>query len=407
MYLLLGREQRCIGRPKEDLDLDDVEFLLQINFSVVKISKILGVSRSTIYRRLEENGRCVQKYSFISNDLLDVEVKRICQQYPRDGEVMITGHLAHRGIHVTRAKLRASIHRVDPQGVASRSLHTIKRRVYEVPYSNYVWHLDSHHKLIRWRIVIHAAIDGYSRKLMYASCANNNRANTVLQYYSDAVAKFGLPERVRSDKGGENVDVWRYTMYYQNMDSSSIIVGSSTHNQRIERLWCDIFRSVGQTFYELLYSLENEGILDPLNDVDLFCVHFTILPKIASCLEEFTESWNHHSLSTESNLTPEQLYTIGMIERQTTSQQQQHSNQSLTGNFNSIDLSSYGMDDTVTVDVPPTSADICTTLHGQLLSLQSLLGTEGINKNFGRDFYIQAIQVIGQHLLSGCEQCFQ
>ena len=125
---------------------------------------------------------------------------RICQQYPRDGEVMVTGHLAHRGIHVTLAKLQASIHHVDPQGVGRRSLHTIKRKMYEVPYSNYVWHLDSHHKLIRWRIVIHAAIDGYSRKLMYASCANNNRANTVLQYYSNAVAKFGLPERVRSER---------------------------------------------------------------------------------------------------------------------------------------------------------------------------------------------------------------
>ena len=280
--------------------------------------------------------------------------------------------------------------------------------MYEVPYSNYVWHLDSHHKLIRWRIVIHAAIDGYSRKLMYASCANN-RANTVLQYYSDAVAKFGLPERVRSDKGvesGENVDVWRYTMHYRNMDSSCVIVGSSTHNQRIERLWCDVFRSVGQTFYELLYSLENEDILDPLNDVDLFCVHFTILPKIASCLEEFTESWNHHSLSTENNLTPEQLYTIGMIERQTTFQQQQHSNQPLASNFNSIDLSSFGMDDTVTVDVPPTSADICTTLHGQLSSLQSLLGTEGINKNFGETFTYKQYKRLVNTCLVGVNSVF-
>ena len=42
--MLLDREQRCVGRPKEDLNLDDVEFLLQINFSLVKISKILGVT---------------------------------------------------------------------------------------------------------------------------------------------------------------------------------------------------------------------------------------------------------------------------------------------------------------------------------------------------------------------------
>jgi len=132
---------------------------------------------------MEEDGRCMQKYSFISNDLLDVEVRKISQMYPHDGEVMITGHLAHRGIHVTRARLQASVHRVDPQGVAIRSMHTVKRRVYCVPYSNYVWHFDSHHKLIRWRIVIHGAIDGYSRKIIYASCANNNKADTVLHYF--------------------------------------------------------------------------------------------------------------------------------------------------------------------------------------------------------------------------------
>ena len=124
-------------------------------------------------------------------------------------------------------------------------------------------------------------MDIQEKYILHASCATKNRADTVLQYYSDAVAKFGLPDR---DKGGENVDVWRYTTYYMyhNLDSSCVIVGSSTHNQRIEQLWCDVFRSVGQTFYELLYSLEDEGVLDPLNDVDLFCVHFTILPKLAT-----------------------------------------------------------------------------------------------------------------------------
>ena len=65
--------------------------------------------------------------------------------------------------------------------------------------------------------------------------------------------------------GGGNVDVWRYVFYHHNMDPTSIIVGSSTHNERIERLWCDVFRCVGQLFYSLLSSLEEECLLDPLN----------------------------------------------------------------------------------------------------------------------------------------------
>ena len=160
------------------------------------------------------------------------------------------------------------------------------------------------------------------------------------------------------------------------MDSSSVLVGSSTHNQRIERLWCDVFRSVGHTFYELLYGLEDAGVLDPLNDVDLFCVHFTILPQLSRCLNKFVESWNHHSLSSENNLTPEQLYTIGMLERQATCQQ--HSNQLSVGSLHSIDFSLHSLDDVVTVDVPLTSDCICFTLRRQLLGLESHLGNENI-----------------------------
>ena len=34
------------------------------------------------------------------------------------------------------------------------------RRVYNIPMPNSLWHIDSYHKLIKWRIVIHGGIDG-------------------------------------------------------------------------------------------------------------------------------------------------------------------------------------------------------------------------------------------------------
>ena len=34
------------GRPKSDLDLDDVEFLLSLSLSMTKVAEILMVSRS-------------------------------------------------------------------------------------------------------------------------------------------------------------------------------------------------------------------------------------------------------------------------------------------------------------------------------------------------------------------------
>ena len=80
---------------------------------------------------------------------------------PNDGERLLIGHLAAHGI-VVQVRVRMSIHRVDPENMAIRRSVTI-RRSYHVEGPNALWHVDGNHKLIRWRLVIHGAIDGYSR----------------------------------------------------------------------------------------------------------------------------------------------------------------------------------------------------------------------------------------------------
>ena len=73
-----------------------------------------------------------------------------------------------------------------------------------------LWHIDGNHKLVRWRIVIHGGIDGFSRIPFYLVALCNNRFQTVLGHFLAAAEKYGLPSRVRSDKGGENVLVCEY-----------------------------------------------------------------------------------------------------------------------------------------------------------------------------------------------------
>ena len=64
----------------------------------------------------------------------------------------------------------------------------------------------------RWRIVIHGGIDGLSRIPVYLMASNNSKASTVLSCFREAVSEYGLPSQVRSDKGGENVDVATYVL---------------------------------------------------------------------------------------------------------------------------------------------------------------------------------------------------
>ena len=183
--------------------------------------------------------------------------------------------------------------------------------MYSVDSPNSLWHLDGHHKLIRWKLVTHGAIDGKTRTIVFLKCSSNNRADTVLHQLQLAVEQFGLPSRVRTDKGGENIEVWRY-MLHMHGTQTAVVAGSSTHNERIERLWHDMYRCVCCHYYERFYSLEEEQALDPLNETDLYCLHYVFVPRINRHLEDFVESWNNHSLSTEHNQTPYQLMLIGM-----------------------------------------------------------------------------------------------
>ncbi|KAH0836376.1 hypothetical protein J3R83DRAFT_7954, partial [Lanmaoa asiatica] len=56
-----------------------------------------------------------------------------------------------------------SLQRIDPLGHVIQHQTAIQCRVYESPRSNYVWHIDGHHKLICWGVVIHGMIDGHCR----------------------------------------------------------------------------------------------------------------------------------------------------------------------------------------------------------------------------------------------------
>ena len=95
----------------------------------------------------------------------------------------------------------------------------------------------------RWKLIIHGGIDGFSRLPVFCHISNNNRADTVLAYFQNAIDEYGLPSRVRCDRGVENVAVSRFMLSHplRGEGRSSVIAGTSVHNQRIERFWRDLF----------------------------------------------------------------------------------------------------------------------------------------------------------------------
>ena len=180
--------------------------LRELKYTWEQIASTLMIGRTTLWRRLRELG-VSSAYTQLNDVELDEVMYTLIRRFPNNGVVMMWGHLRSLNIFVPRIKVRNSLLRISVNLVEARQSMTLQRRVYSVPAPNCLWHIDGLHCLIRWRIVIHGGIDGYSRRIVYLQASDNNRAGTVVSLFRQAVRDCGWPSRVRSDRG---VRMWKW-----------------------------------------------------------------------------------------------------------------------------------------------------------------------------------------------------
>lgn len=72
--------------------------------------------------------------------------------------------------------------------------------------------------------------------------------------------------------------------------------------------------AVSQLYYRLFYPhMENTRLLDPLNSIHLYALHFVFLSRINKALDDFIKVCNKHTLSKTGGHSPMKLYTKEMI----------------------------------------------------------------------------------------------
>ncbi len=131
------------GRPRFAVTIDQLKYLRSLSFSWIRISRMLGISRMTLYRRrqqfnmLHDHGGITIQYQ----ELVEI-LQQMRAEHPYLGEVMVLGRLRSLGYAVCRRQLRLAIQETDPINTALRATTgPLSRRVYSVPGPNSLWHI--------------------------------------------------------------------------------------------------------------------------------------------------------------------------------------------------------------------------------------------------------------------------
>jgi hypothetical protein len=141
------------------------------------------------------------------------------------------------------------VRELNPEGVHRRTKDLQRRRgEYVVPGPDFIWSIDGHDKLRHWGIQIYAAIDAYSRHIIWMYVGVSNRTTrSVLAQYLRACSSIGcFPRIIRSDRGTETPMLAEVQYYFRRQVEPNIkfqdcyFFGKSTGNQRIEAWWAQL-----------------------------------------------------------------------------------------------------------------------------------------------------------------------
>jgi hypothetical protein len=198
----------------------EVTKLRRLHFNWTLIANELGTNYRSLLRWRQKTGyNDSWEYSAMDEANLDREVSKLIEGQPHRGVIDVKSRLEFKSIHVPRSRLRQSLERLDIEerinrfdnrqmysfkkiaDVFIRKRTTVERRVYAAIAPHNVWHIDGHHKLIKFGLVVHSGIDGFTHLVTFLHCSNNNRAATVKDLFVAAVTEYGIPAKIRCDKG--------------------------------------------------------------------------------------------------------------------------------------------------------------------------------------------------------------
>ncbi|KAM5540500.1 hypothetical protein V8D89_005958 [Ganoderma adspersum] len=240
------------GRPQIEIDpawLKDATSSHR-HIPLTSIAKALHIHWNTL-----RNKMCYHnidtKFSDISDEDLELLIQAFKLMKPNSSLRYVIGFLKGHGLRIQKTQVPLQNHA------------TIDCREYTVPYSNYLWHIDGYHKLIKWGFVLHGGADISSIltelfQMLMLSANTNNLASTVLELFLKA-----------------NLEVAMWITKYRGAGRASFMWGSVL----------------------FFTCLERRHQLDSSNAAHLWLLHLIFLDELNKDCDEFCSQWNHHPIS--------------------------------------------------------------------------------------------------------------
>lgn len=195
-----------------------------------------------------------------------------------------------------------------------------KKGQFLVPGPNYQWCIDGHDKLKAYGFEIYAAIDAYSRNIIWFYVGHTaTTALSVLKQYLAACGAYGLrPWFLQADRGSETplaaAAHWNFVLrsegriewHGQVFQQGKLLKDSykaapSTKNVKIESWWERMLHVSSRQWVEYFGELARDGDFDGdmLEDqIALYAVYEDILRQE---LFDFVEAWNIHRIRLQKN----------------------------------------------------------------------------------------------------------
>ncbi|KAI4829487.1 hypothetical protein KUCAC02_023527 [Chaenocephalus aceratus] len=167
--------------------------------------------------------------------------------------------------------------------------------------------MDGYDKLKPYGSAINGCIDGVSRYVLWMEAyTTNSDPKVVASYFIKTVSGIGgCRERIRADRGTEQVSVEEMQMFLQRnhpesfAGERSVLCGRSTANQRIEGWWGTLRRQSAHFWMNLFQTLLEDGHFTG-DFLDISLIQFCYLNLVQDELDEEVNTCSSHTIRPRS-----------------------------------------------------------------------------------------------------------